>query len=292
MDKVRMNKLTVVGVDIGGTKIQAARIKGNDIEDSKRRLVSAKGTEKEVIQEVIKTIEDVFDASVSGIGVGVPSIVDVAKGIVYDVHNIPSWKEVHLKEILETRFNVPVYINNDANCFAVGEKHFGKGKAHENMIGLIVGTGMAGGIIIQNQLYNGHNCGAGEFGMMPYLDSYYEDYCSGQFFKNLHGTTGENVFKGAEKGEAQALEIFKEFGHHLGSAMIAILYAMDPEIIVLGGSVSKSYDFYKAALWKRLQDFAYSPTVGRLTIEISENPNIPVLGAAALYYNAQGTAQK
>ena len=287
-----MNKLAVVGVDIGGTKIQAARIKGNDIEDAKKKLVPSKGTENEVIQEVIEAIEGVFDSSVSGIGVGVPSIVDVEKGIVYDVHNIPSWKEVHLKKILETRFNVPVYINNDANCFAVGEKHFGKGTAHENMIGLIIGTGMAGGIIIQNQLYNGHNCGAGEFGMMPYLDSYYENYCSGQFFKKLHETTGEEVFKGAEKGEEQALEIFNEFGHHLGSAIIAILYAMDPEIIVLGGSGSKSYKFYKAALWKRLQVFAYSPTVGRLTIEVSGNPNIPVLGAAALYYNAQEVSKK
>lgn len=282
-----MEKQTVVGVDIGGTKIQAARIKGDDIEESRKRLVPAKGTEKEVLHEVCKTIEDVFDRSVAGIGVGVPSIVEVERGIVYDVHNIPSWQEVHLKDILEDRFKVPVYINNDANCFAVGEKHFGKGKSYENMIGLIVGTGMAGGIVIQNQLYNGHNCGAGEFGMMPYLDSYYEHYCSGQFFVKYHQTTGEKVFEKAKQGEPEAMTIFNEFGYHLGSAMIAILYAMDPEIIVLGGSVSKAYDFYKAALWQRLQDFSYRPTVGRLTIDVSDNPHIPVLGAAALFYNAQ-----
>ena len=126
----------------------------------------------------MSTIEEVFDSAVSGIGVGVPSIVDVEKGIVYDVQNIPSWKEVHLKQLLEERFQVPVFINNDANCFAIGEKHFGKGKDHENMIGLIVGTGMAGGIIIKNQLYNGYNCGSGEFGMIPYLEHNYEYYSS------------------------------------------------------------------------------------------------------------------
>ena len=282
-----MNKQTIIGVDIGGTKVQAARINGQEIKQSERTLISAYGTEEQVIQEVIATIEKVINNSVSGIGVGVPSIVDVKKGIVYDVHNIPSWKEVHLKKILEEQFNVPVYVNNDANCFAVGEKHFGKGKEFKNMIGLIVGTGMAGGIIINSQLYNGHNCGAGEFGMIPYLDHYYEYYSSGQFFKNKYKTTGAELFSQAKKGEEKALQIFNEFGKHLGSAVIAILYAYDPEIIILGGSVSKAYDFYKKTLWKKLNDFPYSPTVKRLTIDISENPDIAVLGAAALYHNAQ-----
>ena len=65
---------------------------------------------------------------VAGIGVGVPSLVDVDRGIVYAVQNIPSWKEVHLKNALEDVFHVPVHVNNDANCFAVGECHFGKGR--------------------------------------------------------------------------------------------------------------------------------------------------------------------
>ena len=84
----------IVGVDIGGTKIHAARIHGDNIEQSDRRLVSSKGTEAQVVEEVIATIEAVFDATVSGIGVGVPSIVDTEKGIVYDVQNIPSWNFV------------------------------------------------------------------------------------------------------------------------------------------------------------------------------------------------------
>lgn len=282
-----MKNHSVIGVDIGGTKVEASRINGQKIEQTARKLITQNGSEKRITEDVIATIEKVFDESVSGIGVGVPSIVDVKKGIVYDVHNIPSWKEVHLKNILENKFNVPVYVNNDANCYAVGEKHFGKGKNFSNMIGLIVGTGMAGGIIINNQLYNGHNCGAGEFGMMPYLDHYYEYYSSGQFFKNKHNTTGEDLFNAAKKGEKKALKIFDEFGVHLGSAIIAILYAYDPEIIILGGSVSKAYEFYKKSVWKKLNDFSYSPTVKRLTIEISENPNIPVLGAAALFYDAR-----
>ena len=81
--------------------------------------------------------------------------------------------------------------------------------------------------------------------------------------------------------------MFEELGYHLGNAIIAILYSLDPEIIILGGSVSKAFKFYKDALWDRFQTFAYSPVVSRLTIEVSENPNIAVLGAAALVYDVE-----
>ena len=282
-----MDNRTVIGVDLGGTKVHAARISKRRILKSSRQLISSQGSEQVVLQEVINTIEAVFSDDVAGIGVGVPSVVDVEKGIVYDVQNIPSWKEIHLKEILEERFQVPVYINNDANCFAIGEKYFGKGQSSENLIGLIVGTGMAGGIIINGQLYNGNNCGAGEFGMMPYLEHYYEYYCSGQFFTRKYGITGEVLHARALKGDKEALQIFDEFGAHLGNALLAILYALDIQLIILGGSVSKAYAFYQDALWKRLQTFVFGHTLERLKIEISEDDSIPILGAAALYYNAQ-----
>lgn len=285
-----MSDTSVIGVDMGGTKIMAARIEGERISDTQRRLVTQNGTEKEVIEDVITTIKDVLNSDVAGIGIGVPSVVDVENGIVYDVQNIPSWNEVPLKQILEDKFQVPVYINNDANCFAVGEKVFGKGKAYDNLIGLIIGTGMAGGIIINGQLYNGNNCGAGEFGMMPYLDKYYEFYCSGQYFSRQYETTGEKLFEEATNGNESALRIFKKFGHHVGNAVMSILYAYDPEVIILGGSVSKSFAFWEKTFWKELENFAYSKTVERLKVEVSENADIALLGAAALYYNANPLA--
>jgi glucokinase len=281
-----MSQQSIIGVDLGGTKIRTGRLKGSDIVEATTLPVSSLGTEEQVTKEVIESIEAVLETSVAGIGVGVPSIVDVEKGIVYDVQNIPSWKEVPLKRILEDRFQVPVYINNDANCFAVGEKHFGKGKPYRHMIGLIVGTGMAGGIIIDHKLYNGRNCGAGEFGMMPYLDHYYEYYCSGQFFSNVYDKDGKDLFDRASRGDAEALDIFRQFGFHLGNGITALLYALDPEIIIMGGSVSKAYPFFKEALWERLQGFAYRPVIEHLKIEISEIPDIALLGAAALYYDA------
>jgi len=281
-----MKNEKVIGVDLGGTKVLSARIIGTSVETMHRTLITSDGPEKQIIDEVISNISEVFEPDIAGIGVGVPGLVDRG-GILYDLQNIPSWKKVPLRQILEEHFKVPVQINNDANCFALGEKYFGKGKDHKDVMGLIVGTGLAAGIIIDDKLYNGHNCGAGEFGMLPYKDHIYEYYAAGQFFKNVYQTSGEIVHQGAQNGDEQALKMFSELGYHLGNAIIAILYSLDPEIIILGGSVSKAYPFYKAALWERLQTFAYSPVVGRLTIEVSENPNIAVLGAAALVYDTE-----
>ncbi len=278
----------IIGVDLGGTKVQSSRINGTLIEKTHRTLISSYGREYQVVKEVISNITGVFESGIKGIGVGVPGLVD-SEGILYDIQNIPSWKKVPLKSILQDYFKVPVRINNDANCFAMGEKYFGKGIGRKDMMGLIIGTGLAAGIIIDSKLYNGHNCGAGEFGMLPYLDHNYEVYATGQFFSRVHQTTGENAFIEAQSGNPKALQMFRELGTHIGNCMICIIYSLDPEVIIIGGSVSKSYEFYREALYERLQTFAYSPVVGRLTIEVSEDPNIAVLGAAALIHDAELT---
>ena len=83
-----------------------------------------------------------------------------------------------------------------------------------------------------------------------------------------------------------ALAVFDEFGDHLGQAMKAVLYAADPEVVILGGSVSRSYSFFQEAMWKAMQDFAYSITLQKIKIKVSETENIAVLGAAALYLDA------
>ncbi len=224
---------------------------------------------------------------VAGIGAGVPSVIDLMTGTVYDVQNIPSWKRVPLKARLEERYRRPVFVNNDANSFAAGEKIFGKIRPYDSAVGLIVGTGLGSGVIANGRLYSGANCGAGEFGMLPYLDRNFEAYASGQFFERVHGVTGRDLAARAAAGEANALAIFAEFGRHLGEAVKAVCYAVDPEIIVLGGSVSKSYGFFRAALWEAFETYAYSLARERLKIEVSETEGIAILGAAALYFDAR-----
>lgn len=277
---------TFIGVDLGGTKVLAAKIKGDSLVKSRKVEVPSQGSQQAVLDSIYKVIDDCMDGTVSAIGCGVPSVVDIDKGIVYDVQNIPSWKEVPLKSLLEDRYGIPVHLNNDANCFALGESYFGKGKEYDSFLGLIIGTGMAAGIVINGRLYNGYNCGAGEFGMIPYLDHHYEYYCSGQFFELVYQISGQELFAKAQNGEANALSIYQEYGGHLGKAICAILYAIDPELIILGGSVSTAYPFFEKSLWDSIRTLAFRTIPDRLTIQLSTDSDIPVKGAAALCYDA------
>lgn len=283
----RMVNETVIGIDLGGTKVGIGRVEDGRIVRHVTAAVSARGSEKQVIEEVVSAVEKVYDPAVAGIGVGAPSVVDVEKGIVYDVQNIPSWKEVPLKEILEKRFGRPVHINNDANCFAAGEKYFGRGRRFRHLVGLIIGTGLGAGIILNDRLYSGPNCGAGEFGMVPYKESILEHYCSGQYFERAHGIRGDKLFARASRGDSDALKIFGRFGRYVGDALMIIMLAVDPEAIILGGSVSRAFPFFEQGMKEQMKIFPYHKSLERIVIETSNEPQIAILGAAALYYDAR-----
>ena len=278
-----MKEKSILGVDIGGTNIRVGKILNDKLLSLRSKKITSNGSEKEVLEEIISSVYKLFDKSVIGIGVGVPSVVDVDKGIVYDVQNIPSLKKVFLKKILEEEFKVPVYINNDANCFIAGEKYFGRGKSYNNIVGLTIGTGLGAGIYTNGKLYAGANCGAGEFGLLPYKESDYEHYCSSHFFINIYRTTGEEAFKNAAKGDNTAIGIFNEFGTHLGNAVSAVILSFDPEIIIIGGSISKSFKYFKDSMNKVFEDFPYQNSIKNLKITVSKLSQGPVLGAAALY---------
>jgi glucokinase len=278
--------MSVLGVDLGGTNVRAGVVKDSRLIKVVSASINGQGSQREVVEQIFGVIDPLVHQGLKGIGVGVPSVIDLKKGIIYDVVNIPSWKKVPLRALLEQRYGLPVYINNDANCFAVGEKHFGQAKKYDNVVGLIVGTGLGAGVIINGKLYNGANCGAGEFGMISYLDHNHEYYASGQFFKNVYKASGRELFEKAKNGEGEALRIFAEFGGHLGEAVKTILYAADPDIIVLGGSVSQAYRFFKQAMWESIRTFVYSLVLKNIRIGVSRVRNIAILGAAALYYDA------
>jgi len=278
--------MKLLGLDIGGTNIRVGLVEDNKLVRVESVRVNKNGSSDEILADVLNLVRKFDLSDVKGIGAGVPSVVDVEKGIIYDVTNIPSWKEVHMKEIFEKEFKVPVFINNDANCFACGEKYFGKAKQYRDIIGLITGTGLGAGIIVNNKLYAGNNCGAGEFGMVRYKDSNYESYCSGQFFTSVYKISGEELSRRAAEKDREALKIYEEYGRNLGEAVKMVLYTIDPQIIILGGSVSQAFPYYKDSLWKTLQDCVYPKSVARLQIDVSELQHSAILGAAALCYDA------
>ena len=274
-----------IGIDLGGTNIRAGIVHSNALQKIVSRRINARGSAEEVLQELFSVTDQLISNSVTSIGIGVPGLVNIEEGIVYDVVYIPSWKEVPLQKWMADRYKLPVFVDNDANCFALGEYYFGKGKGYNSMIGLTIGTGLGSGIIINKKLYPGRNGGAGEFGMLEYLDHSCEYYASGQFFENVYKIKGEDVFKNAQEGNEDAIKMYEEMGIHLGNAIKTILYALDVELIIMGGSVRHAWLWFNKTMWQQIKTFGFQNAVKHLKIEISELENAGILGAAALYYD-------
>jgi glucokinase len=277
----------IIGVDLGGTNIRAGKVVEQKIISLRKKNTPSQGTEQEVLDALTLVIDECFDNETIAIGIGVPSVVDVEKGIVYNVQNIPSWKAVPLKTILEKKYNVPVFVNNDANCFVLGEKYYGKGKPYSSIVGLCIGTGLGSGLIFNNKLYEGRNCGAGELGNIPYLEHNFEQYCSGHFFSDLLGTDAKSACEEGLNGDGIAREQYAKYGYHLAQCIKIAMYAYDPELIILGGSLANAFELFKPSLMAAIQNLDYPNTLKNLRIEVSEMENPAIYGAAALFKNSQ-----
>lgn len=277
----------IIGVDIGATKIHVGVVQDSRVINEKKFPTAAGSSREEIISDLIAAIEEVGGSDFAGIGIGVPGLVDEEKGIIYDLLNIPSWKEVPLKKYLEDHFRKPVKITNDANVFAIGEKVFGRGGSYRNMVAITLGTGLGAGVILNGELYTGTLSSAGELGSVPYLDLTIEDYCSGKFFTREYNMDGDRVFALAETGDPHALRILKEYGEHLGNAVKIVLFLLSPEAIFLGGSVSRSFRFFEDSLQETVNSFPFKKVREKIVIKASDTPNIAVLGSAALIVSEQ-----
>jgi glucokinase len=270
-----------LGIDLGATNVRAGLVHGQDLLDVTSSGIDAGGSVEKVMSQIFELVDGAVSEDVAGFGIGVPSVVDVDTGVVYDVQNIPAMTEVPFKELFEARYGRPAFVNNDVNCFVLGELAFGKARGYRHVAGLNFGTGFAAGLIVNGQLYEGPNCGAGEFGMIPYVDSILEDYCSGLFFIR-RGLDAAEMYRQAEGGQDAARALWEEFGHHVGNAVKTVMYCVDPEIIIMGGSIRKAYDHFQHAMWATMQDFGFRRTLERLRFELSDLDHAPLLGAAEL----------
>jgi len=271
-----------VGIDVGGTKITAGLVEKGRILKSATLSTPVNGVKNAVVETIIAAIRQVMVDSVAGIGIGIPGLVNTKKGLVHDVGNIPSFANVPLKQILEKELGKTVFINNDANCFALGAKNFDNAKQFNNLVGLTLGTGLGGGIIINGHLYEGTGCGAGEFGYLPYYDSILEHFCSGQFFTRQYHISGKDAALLALEGNDQAIHMYNRFGYHLGNAIKMIAHIFAPEAVMLGGSISKNFKLFEKSMWGSIDLFPYGHVVDNLVVEPATNPEIAVVGAALL----------
>ncbi|WP_125780577.1 ROK family protein [Pseudoalteromonas rubra] len=281
---------TIVCVDLGGTKAQVARVDEQGVYDARRYSVPVSATKTQVDEFIRGIIAQQLSAGCCGIAIGVPGMVDLRSGTVLETVNIPAWQDVPLAEQLNGYFSLPVVVNNDVNCFTMGEycygQHYLPGAPHyepvPNLLGVCLGTGLGAGLIFEGRLYSGRHCAAGEFGSFPYRDGILERYTSGQFFLD-RGTNGAEQAALALRGDSYAQSLFDEFGCHLGYALAQTLLAFDPDKIVLGGSVSKSYDLFERSMWKSLAGQTHPALFKRLEIEVGKLEYAALRGAYQLF---------
>lgn len=272
----------VVGIDLGGTNIVGGRIEGNVLVAQlieKTNATEGGNMTLDILKGIIRRL---INEETTAVGIGVPSVVDRERGIVYNVQNIKDWDEVNLKEILEKEFNLPVFVDNDANCFAMGEKIFGMGKELEHFVGITLGTGVGGGIIQGGHLLRDANCGSGEFGELPYLDAILEEYCGSRFFVRTGGITGYEAALKAREGDMNSIALYREYGKHIAMLVKFIVLTVDPQAVIFGGSIAQAFDLFEQSMYEGLQKFPYPNSVKKLKIVTSDLQNSGVLGAGAL----------
>ncbi|MEG1003657.1 MAG: ROK family protein [Clostridium sp.] len=268
-----MNKY-VVGVDLGGTKISTALAdcEGNVLAQSIIPTNAHEGEER-VLERIIKSIQSVMSEGDAGceevvaIGIGSPGPLDSQKGIIIKTPNLP-FTNFNLVRPLEEKFKVPVFLDNDANVAAIGEYMLGAGRGKRNMVYFTVSTGVGGGAILDGNIYRGNTsnaleighmtvapfgprCGCGNIGCLEAVASGTAIGKRGReavlskvdtSLKEFENVTSYEVFKEAEKGDAVAKDIIEEALNYLGIGIANAIAIFDPEMVVIGGGVSKAGD--------------------------------------------------
>lgn len=292
-----MNTPYYLGIDIGGTK--CAVIAGTE----EMKILNKTGFPTETEKGPVYAIDNLLNASsdtvkrfygsqLKGIGISCGGPLDSRKGIVQSPPNLPGWDNIHIVEIFQERFHVPVFLQNDANACALAEWKSGAGKGTENMIFLTFGTGMGAGIIINGRLYSGTNDLAGEVGHIRLDDDgpeaygkkgSFEGFCSGNGIsiiakevaaekirenqaplfcskaEDICRITTKDVAEAAFKGDKTALEIFKISGRHLGKGLSLLIDILNPEMIVIGSVYARCRQFLEPACMEVIKTEALSP---------------------------------
>ena len=269
-----MSARQYAGIDLGGTKILVviADSDGNVISDARTPTLAHEGPAA-VIGRMVACVREaaaesgVDAASLTCAGVSAPGPIDVDDGIITHPPNLPGWDDVPLARLLSEQLATRAYLENDANCSAVGEHEYGAGRGFRHMIYITISTGIGGGIIINNELYAGASGAAGEIGHIgvsvdgPVCGAGHvgclEAFASGAGIANRareaiaagglprtarlaeHNPqlSAETVYLAGQQGESEAAAIIESAGQYLGIGLASIINAFNPQAIVLGGGL-------------------------------------------------------
>jgi glucokinase len=273
-----------LGVDIGGTSMVAARFSESELIDWSEVATGADRPAEEIIGSLSGAIKRVLTDEVAGIGIGMPGFMNTETGEILRINNIPSFNGFSVKQAVEKRFGLPVFQNNDANCFALGEAWFGAGRKYNSLVGVTLGTGLGGGIIIDRKIHTGLAGGAGELGCFPFRGGIVEDFCSAALFAKRYQSTGAQLYDRARKGDGEALEAFEELARNIGEMLRTVMFILAPEAFVIGGSVAKAWEFLEKPLREEVDKFPVE-LIGRKTDLVPARlDNAGLYGAAALCF--------
>jgi glucokinase len=294
----------LIGVDIGGTKIHAGitTTSGEVLAAKKVPTDSNKGGQI-ILDHVHEAIKAVWKPGVQGIGVGIAGIVNQKKGVFISGPNLPNnLHKLRIGSWLKSKYKVPVQLDNDVHCFTLAEAEFGSAKGFSNVVGLTFGTGIGGGVILNNKLYRGRHNAAGEIGHMTIAASsditcscgepgHFEALVSGSAMSKLYfKATGKNidalaVEEAAKQGDLPAVELIAKMADHLAIGIANIVHILNPDIITIGGGLSRVSSLIKPAIdsfKKKLISPALADTKV-ITAKLGDNAGI--IGAAQLVNN-------
>ena len=275
------------GIDIGGTNIKFGKFINGELTNffevhtwSKEDCDPVDGVISIIKESVLNNLEE--DDNLIGLGIAVPGPVD--NGVVLGAENL-KWGEVKLKELLNAVFkDIKIEILNDANSATLGEWYYGSGEKSQNLVFVTLGTGVGGGIILNNELYLGDNGSAGEIGhirIMPFngrpcscgLSGCLEQYASATGIKktayglrkrkdtilNNKGRIGvRDIFEAAESGDKVANDVINKTAYYLAIGLADIAATINPKTIIIGGGVSKGGDTLLKPLKECFKKLAYS----------------------------------
>jgi fructokinase len=302
-----------IGIDLGGTKIEAIGLDGNRLVAARRRVSTP--PEYETTLEVIARLVDEIEAEAGctgTVGVGIPGVVSRITGLVKNANSV--WLNGRpLRSDLEAKLSRTVRIANDANCFALSEAIDGAGQGFETVFGVILGTGVGGGLAIGGRIHEGPNQIAGEWGHNPLpwmtdeehatAPSCYcgkrgciETFLSGPGFERDYalrsGTRrpSADIVRDAARGESLAQQGLALYTDRLARALGSVLNLLDPDAVILGGGMSNLPGLPSAVL-PRLPEYVFSDTLVTKVLKNAHGDSSGVRGAAWLWPSANGPRQ-
>lgn len=250
-----------LGLDLGGTFIKAAVVsESGEIQDQDQVETPPGRDIDKTVSQIVALIKKLSQdwPNIKGIGLGSPGLVDRERKKIRLSPNFPAWHDVPLRDMVAREISLPIYLENDVNCFALAEHRWGAGRDLEHMLALAIGTGIGGGIICHGQLYRGDSGAAGELGHVS-VDLWgpkcacgnlgcAERYLGNQWFveaarEALDDETinsPEQVSNRADAGDKDAIAFLEGRGEILGVLCTGLIHIFDPQAIVIGGGIAQS----------------------------------------------------